>query len=133
MAPRKKQVLSREEFLEKHNQERGTDTVCGCKVRGLSAKDYRRYQAMVGGPARDAILGEQTEEQDTEFRVSDDVAWLTLGVLDPQLSADEWRQLLDNMDAGEAEEILTKIKKLSGVVQFDLELAKKVFGQIRGG
>ena len=116
------QVLSREEFLDKHAGQRPVEVLEGCRMQGLSGKGYRQYQRMRAEAAQ-AALGSKDEQ---EFQIADAVAWLTLGVVDPQLSEDEWRQFLDDAPGTLGENFVRTIKTLTGIPDFEVELAKKI-------
>ena len=120
------EVLGQGELVAHLRSGREPVIVEGCRVQGLSGADYQRFQARQGTMAWQGGTGDRAGE----IMVSEAAAWLAFGVLEPKMDYERWLFELEEADGGKIGRIVAKIKELSGVGQVELELAKKVYGQI---
>ena len=124
--PEPQQILTREELMARFQQERPVEIVEGCRVRGLSAADYQRLQAMRAEVATKA----KSEDRERDFRIGTQAGWLSLGVQEPQLTYEEWRTALEEADSGMIMRMVEAIQRLSGQSDLEVELARKVLDAI---
>jgi len=119
-------VLGRDEFVSRITIELPTEVIEGCRIRALSAAAYQRLQ----GIRLQAALGGKADEREEIFRVVEMAAWLALGVIDPQISVDEWRHLMERSGSGVLGRLVQRIREITNAVDADLELAKKVLPDV---
>lgn len=115
------EVLSKDALLAELTGSLPEEIVAGCRVRALSAGDYQRLQAA----RMQASLDAKAEKKFEEFQVAEVVAWLSLGVVEPKLTAAEWKHALENAKADAIGELVAAVRRLTGADQAEVELAKK--------
>jgi len=121
-------VLSKQELLDLMAAPRETRVVDGLKLRGLSGEEYEALKVMRISGAQAAVdSGDDTQEA---FQAAETVAWLQLGVIEPELSETEWRNVISNLPAGRIDGWVTVIRELSGIETMEVQLAKKVLGRM---
>ena len=122
-------VLSSDDFLQQLRSRRKTAVVEGCRVQSLTAKAYQAFKGLRYKAASDA-KGEDREEQ---FKLGECAAWLALGVIEPRFDYNQWLFELDKADGGTIERIVERIKELTGVLDIEAALVKKVLEQMPDG
>ena len=113
-------VLSKRDLMNLVADKRPTQVVDGVRLRGLSGREYQTLRGMrVSGARAD---GEDAEGQ---FRASEVIAWLVLGVVEPKLARTEWMNLIEVLPAGRVQGWLDAIQEMTGIDDMEVALAKK--------
>ena len=113
-------VLSKRDLMNLVADKRPTQVVDGVRLRGLSGREYQTLRGM-------RVSGARAEGEDAEgqFRASEVIAWLVLGVVEPKLARAEWVNLIEVLPAGRVQGWLDAIQEMTGIDDMEVALAKK--------
>ncbi len=99
----------------------------GAKVQAIGDTGYCTVRAL-----RDAeAMKHRGEERMAAYAVAERAAYLSVGVVDPALPFAEWLHVLKTADTGKVENIIETIKRLSGIEDIEVALAKKALEQMQ--
>lgn len=120
-------ILTREELMQDYKDKAPSRVVHGFRVRGLSGIEQQRVDA-----ARLTAIGEaKPAERLAEGRIAQMVQQLRYGVIKPVMKDVEWRYALGQPGrAGQFRDVVAAIQELSGVLDPEVELAKKVLEEM---
>jgi len=113
-------VLSKKDLQAELLRDRETRVVDGARLRGLSPAQ----RAAIQGIKLHAISGLKGQEAEQEFQVVDMITHLAYGVIEPDMTMEEWRAMLDTGQTARLTNWIATIKAMTGLGGFDVEAVK---------
>lgn len=99
-----------------------TEEVCGVIVRALDDEGYHRMKVL----RQNAVSGAKPDDRVIMFNVGEDVALLTVGVIDPVMKFEEWMIHVSKAGRKKVAPIIEAIRRLSDIDPFEVEMVKSV-------
>ncbi len=99
----------------------------GAKVQALGDAGYCRVKALRDNEA----MKHKGDERLTAYSQAERAAYLTVGVVEPAMPFPEWMHILKTANTGKIETIIETIKRISGIEDIEVALAKKALEQIQ--
>lgn len=122
------QILTKEQLIEEAIRDRQPEPVNGVMVRKLSGVQHQAMHALktslVQNPPKKQPSGEIDDQaMEERFQIETDLSYLVMGVVDPVLTREEWRQVMTEGSDSYVRPIINKIKELSGTIPLERLLA----------
>ena len=106
-----------------------TVEVNGATVQALSGADHLRVKAFM----RAHMMKAKPDGREEAMALGELAGYLAFGVIEPKLRAEEWLFQAERPGtAAKLEQIVGEIKRISGIEDIEVVLAKKVFAQMQG-
>lgn len=99
----------------------------GALVQAIGDAGYCKVRALRDGEA----IKHKGEERMAAYTLAERAAYLAVGVVDPAMPFQEWLHVLNTADTGKVEAIIDTIKRLSGIEDLEVALAKKALEQMQ--
>ncbi len=95
------------------------------KLRGLTGKEHAHVKAQVMSGPRPL-----DDDSRAEYNIHEIACWLAAGIVDPDLSVQEWETVIGGRPAGQINNWYERIQELTGLESAEIKAAKKVFREM---